>query len=600
MFIANLPGLNVLRLFRIGRVFRLVSKAKNLQRLFQTLVDSVPALGNIAFFIFAIFFIYTILCVNFFGGVANADGGLDRHANFRTFGPGLLTLYRISTGDGWEGPPNGAAIGFPDTLCDPASDALPGTECGSRIWSIIIFLSFMVIGSLVMVNLFIAVILENFSRGEDDALFSAINDFKDIWARYDLTASQVLLPGEVISAMVLLPPPLGLKPEEKMSSGGKKVQAQVKPVDVLKRLKELGVSIFLTKAPKKCLSAKRFTAAKATRDAITKDLVNTHADGKDAEVLQQQQLAKMWAERLEPPLHSVTDKVLALTPDDDGEQTLQGGDSRSSLAVSSKPQWVVLLRPSIVSLVKSGSDNSNDVDLGTAFADFSAVTMEQVTENLSVVDEKHNSQNNVDSAPRMLIPYTRERMTLEMADLELLPEITARKEDKDPEAALAAANAYAKEHVEVRFLFEWYAAHIIQRRWRQSMCSVNGDAKALTIRYANQKQRESELMMRKRSTLVGTVNKMGSTYPKMEQIQESSSEPVAQETKMEEIAPHAVAVAAEEGGDAKHPTAMMEDEITPAEAASGELPQGEEEEVAPDANLTPSSLPSVVSTHHVE
>ena len=50
-------GVNVFRLFRIGRLLRLVNKAATLRLLFWTLVYAAPSLWNIGILIFVIFYV---------------------------------------------------------------------------------------------------------------------------------------------------------------------------------------------------------------------------------------------------------------------------------------------------------------------------------------------------------------------------------------------------------------------------------------------------------------------------------------------------------------------------------------------------------------
>jgi hypothetical protein len=56
------------RVFRIGRVFRMIKKAKGLRILFKTLVLSLPALGNITLLLFLVFFVFAVLGIQLFGG----------------------------------------------------------------------------------------------------------------------------------------------------------------------------------------------------------------------------------------------------------------------------------------------------------------------------------------------------------------------------------------------------------------------------------------------------------------------------------------------------------------------------------------------------
>ena len=59
----------VIRTFRVGRIFKLLKKNKNLRVLFKTLIDAIPQLTNVGGIMLLILFIYSILGVSLFGKV---------------------------------------------------------------------------------------------------------------------------------------------------------------------------------------------------------------------------------------------------------------------------------------------------------------------------------------------------------------------------------------------------------------------------------------------------------------------------------------------------------------------------------------------------
>jgi voltage-dependent calcium channel L type alpha-1D len=73
--------ITVLRVFRIGRVLRLVRKAKILNNIFKTLLVTIPSLANIGFLLFLLLIFYSILGMNLFGKV-KIHGELNSYANF--------------------------------------------------------------------------------------------------------------------------------------------------------------------------------------------------------------------------------------------------------------------------------------------------------------------------------------------------------------------------------------------------------------------------------------------------------------------------------------------------------------------------------------
>ncbi len=109
-------GITVLRTFRVGRMLRLVKRARSLNRLFETLLHTLPALGNIGSILFLLFFIYAVIGVQMFATV-KLHGNLNDHANFQTFFMALLTLTRACTGESWNAVMNDIVHDAPG--CDP-------------------------------------------------------------------------------------------------------------------------------------------------------------------------------------------------------------------------------------------------------------------------------------------------------------------------------------------------------------------------------------------------------------------------------------------------------------------------------------------------
>merc|ERR1719498_2217698 len=86
---------------------------------------------------------------------------LSEDRNFETFGNACLLLFQCLTGDGWSAIMDDAMISE-ERGCDPAPEDGSPSDCGSPL-ALPYFISFTVIGSFVMLNLVVAVILENFT-----------------------------------------------------------------------------------------------------------------------------------------------------------------------------------------------------------------------------------------------------------------------------------------------------------------------------------------------------------------------------------------------------------------------------------------------------
>uniref|UniRef100_A0A8C8VN74 Sodium channel protein n=1 Tax=Pelusios castaneus TaxID=367368 RepID=A0A8C8VN74_9SAUR len=203
----------VVRLARIGRILRLIKGAKGIRTLLFALMMSLPALFNIGLLLFLVMFIYAIFGMSNFAYVKR-DGGIDDMFNFETFGNSMLCLFQITTSAGWDGLL--APIlnsGEPD--CDPNKEH-PGSsvkgDCGNPPVGIIFFVSYIIISFLVVVNMYIAVILENFSVATEESAEPLSEDdfemFYEVWEKYDPDATQFIEYSKLSDFAASLDPPL--------------------------------------------------------------------------------------------------------------------------------------------------------------------------------------------------------------------------------------------------------------------------------------------------------------------------------------------------------------------------------------------------------
>merc|ERR1740117_1026389 len=203
--------LRVLRVLRILRVLRLLKskRAKGLRDLLMTLVLSAPALVNISSLLALLMGMYAVLGVQLFTYVAHGDALLTDDRNFNNFGSALLLLFQVLTGDDW------AAI-MSDCRASPESSSCTVEEgnCGTAA-AIPYFVSFQVLGSFVMLNLVVAVILENFTTlGNVNPNLISSNDianFKEAWAEIDPDANGLAPISDLANVLNALPPPMGFK-----------------------------------------------------------------------------------------------------------------------------------------------------------------------------------------------------------------------------------------------------------------------------------------------------------------------------------------------------------------------------------------------------
>ena len=150
-------------------------------------------------------FIYAVFGMNFFLHVKKTHG-IDDMFNFETFGRSMILLFQISTSAGWDSVLAGLMNDTPPD-CDPDKPVggQKGGDCGNSTLGVIYLVTYLVISFLVVINMYIAVILENFSQATEDVQQGLTQDdfdmYYETWEKYDEKATQYI-PLEKLSDFV--------------------------------------------------------------------------------------------------------------------------------------------------------------------------------------------------------------------------------------------------------------------------------------------------------------------------------------------------------------------------------------------------------------
>ena len=144
----------IARLARLLRVLRLVSTIRDLRLIVTALVHSIPSVGHVIMLMSIIVYIYAIIGYHFF---SEHDP-----ENWRNLGISVLTLFNIITLEGWT------EVMYKAMELHPLS------------W--LYFVSFVVIGTFVIINLFIAIIINNL----DEAKLERLRDYETPVSREEL------------------------------------------------------------------------------------------------------------------------------------------------------------------------------------------------------------------------------------------------------------------------------------------------------------------------------------------------------------------------------------------------------------------------------
>ncbi|XP_040818763.1 voltage-dependent N-type calcium channel subunit alpha-1B isoform X2 [Ochotona curzoniae] len=211
----NFINLSFLRLFRAARLIKLLRQGYTIRILLWTFVQSFKALPYVCLLIAMLFFIYAIIGMQVFGNIAlDDDTSINRHNNFRTFLQALMLLFRSATGEAWH---EIMLSCLSSRACDEHANA---TECGSD-FAYFYFVSFIFLCSFLMLNLFVAVIMDNFEYLTRDSSILGphhLDEFIRVWAEYDPAACGRISYNDMFEMLKHMSPPLGL---------GKKCPARV-------------------------------------------------------------------------------------------------------------------------------------------------------------------------------------------------------------------------------------------------------------------------------------------------------------------------------------------------------------------------------------
>ncbi|XP_052427023.1 voltage-dependent T-type calcium channel subunit alpha-1G isoform X3 [Carassius gibelio] len=155
--------IRIMRVLRIARVLKLLKMAVGMRALLDTVIQALPQVGNLGLLFMLLFFIFAALGVELFGDLICDERhpceGLGRYATFKNFGMAFLLLFRVSTGDNWNGI-------MKDTLRDCSQDT---GICYNTVVSPIYFVSFVLTAQFVLVNVVIAVLMKHLEESNKEA-----------------------------------------------------------------------------------------------------------------------------------------------------------------------------------------------------------------------------------------------------------------------------------------------------------------------------------------------------------------------------------------------------------------------------------------------
>ncbi|KAF9357185.1 calcium channel protein [Mortierella sp. AD094] len=168
--------------------FRLAQRIDSLQVLFRALAVAFESIFNITAVFMIVFTVYAIMFREIFG-MTRLGPSTTNLSNFDSFGNTMSMLIRMTTGENWDFVMHDMMVESPN--CTPSRTSYLDGDCGSRTWAYFLFLSFYIVCTYILLNMFTAVIISNFSFAyQQDSITTLITredlrNFKLRWARFD-------------------------------------------------------------------------------------------------------------------------------------------------------------------------------------------------------------------------------------------------------------------------------------------------------------------------------------------------------------------------------------------------------------------------------
>jgi len=151
-FVPASDSLSVLRSLRVLRVLRLINKVASMRKVVRGLLNSLSSLGSVLGLLLVVFYVSSVVVTNIFGEAFPDWFGDLEHS--------LFTLFQVMTLEGWAG-----------DIARPVMEKFP--------YAWVFFLFFILCATFVVVNLFIAVIVDSLSASnQNDKSASELDEVK--------------------------------------------------------------------------------------------------------------------------------------------------------------------------------------------------------------------------------------------------------------------------------------------------------------------------------------------------------------------------------------------------------------------------------------
>lgn len=176
---------NVQKVFSAGMLILLIPRSRRLDQLVKTVEASASNVGNLLI-VWAILYLAYGIAFNQVFGLTRIGPNGSTFVNFRTVPRSLVLLFRMSCGEGWNQIMSDYVVEYPYCY---VSNNNSGSDCGSSVYGLFLFISWNVISMYIFANMFVSLIYENFSyvsrRADGKINRDEIRKFKNTWFEFD-------------------------------------------------------------------------------------------------------------------------------------------------------------------------------------------------------------------------------------------------------------------------------------------------------------------------------------------------------------------------------------------------------------------------------
>ncbi|CEP63141.1 calcium channel protein CCH1 LALA0_S07e03312g [Lachancea lanzarotensis] len=179
---------NIRNLFQLVIFLFVIPQNDVLSELISTAMASMPSILSLTYTWGILFLVYAIALNQIFGMTKlgpNTTGNL----NFRTVVKSLIVLFRCSFGEGWNYIMDDLTVTSPFCYVD---DSTGRSDCGSKPYAYFLMMSWNVLSMYIFLNMFVSLVLENFSylyhSGSGSKAVASrdeIRRFKNAWKKFD-------------------------------------------------------------------------------------------------------------------------------------------------------------------------------------------------------------------------------------------------------------------------------------------------------------------------------------------------------------------------------------------------------------------------------